>query len=220
MRHRFQFVSILDEAKRGVDCGPQDLHTERRMRTLTVIALVVVASMVYGGGGAENATYELMGTAYLIDYPSDWTAARDVMYDRERMVSVVTVISEFADDQSIDDDPPDGYMLVMDHVQMGIMSPALQDGMVLGNLLGFYRQFYKWPEPTETEETSLFGERAIVMKARHDNGSWEYAVMGWADFPDFGVGGYAIQLTAPAGRPLGNTEQIWGSLIQSIRPQE
>ena len=159
-------------------------------------------------------TYELMGTGYVIDHPVEWTASRDVMYDRGRMVSVVTVLTEVAADQDLNA-VATGYRVTMDHTQLPVMSPALHEGPVLANLLEWYGEFYDWAAPVATERTELFGTPALLMSAQRDDGSWEFAAMGWTQFPELGLGGYAIHLTAPVGISAARGERIWAALVAS-----
>ena len=184
---------------------------------LSVVPLLFCAAATFGGGADEVVTYELMGTGYVIDHPVEWTASRDVMNDRGRMVSVVTVLTEVAADQDLNA-VATGCRVTMDHMQLPVMSPALHEGPVLANLLEWYGEFYDWAAPVATERTELFGTPALLMSAQRDDGSWEFAAMGWAQFPELGLGGYAIHLTAPVGISAARGERIWAALVASIRP--
>ena len=119
-----------------------------------------------------------MGTGYVIDHRVEWTASRDVMYDRGRMVRLVTVLTEVAADQDLNAVATE-YRVTMDHMQLPVMSPALHEGPVLANLLEWYGEFYDWAAPVATERTELFGTPALLMSAQRDDGSWEFAAMGW-----------------------------------------
>ena len=179
--------------------------------------LLVSAALAGASGSGDVVAYELMGTGYVIDHPGGWTATRDVIYDRGRMVSVVTVLSELAADQDLDAEAK-GLRLTIDHMQMPVMSPALRDGPVLTNLHAWYREFYDWAEPVATERTELFGAPALLMTAQRQDGSWEFAAMGWAEFPELGLGGYAIHLAAPPQVREARGQRIWEALVTSIRP--
>ena len=115
-------------------------NMRRLIRATILLALVLAGGTVVAKGSSDVGGYELMGTAYVIDGPRRWTASREVMYDKSRMVCVLTVITEVAADQDLGQ-PATGYRLTMDHMQMRVMSPALGDGLVLSNLLQFYQKF-------------------------------------------------------------------------------
>ena len=104
------------------------------------------------------------------------------------------------------------------HVQLalpGRLAP-LQEGNRF-SLLEFYLWYYDWPEPDEAELIELFDRHAVQMKARNEDGSWEYAALGVGVFRELHRIGYAIQLTVPSSKPDGERDRIWAAIIASVR---
>ena len=166
--------------------------------------------------GIELNSYELKGTGYLLNYPAGWTAKRETTYHERRLVNVLTVITEFPEDQDLAR-APRGYRLVVDHLQVGRFAHAIRPDQQFQSLLEFYTLFYGWPEPEEAELTELFGRHAVRMKARNEDGSWEYAVLGVGVFRGLHRIGYAVVLTSPADKTPAERDRLWAAIIASVR---
>jgi hypothetical protein len=184
------------------------------------VLLAVAAAVGLGEGAAEGevelGSYELVGTGHVLDHPAGWTATRETMYDEGRLVNTLTVITELPEDQDLAR-VPRGYRLIVDHLRVGHFAHAIRPDEQYQSLLEFYVRFYDWPEPAETELIELFERHAVQMKARNADGSWEYAAVGVGVFRQLHRIGYAIQLTAPASKPVWEREPVWAAIIGSVR---
>ena len=184
------------------------------------VLLAVATAVCLAEGETEAAieltSYELKGTGHVLDHPAGWTATRETTHHERRLVNVLTVISELPEDQDLER-APRGYRLVVDHLQVGQFAHAIRPDEQYQSLLEFYTWFYGWPEPDEAELTELFGRHAVRMKARNEDGSWEYAVLGVGVFRELHRIGYAIVLTAPASKPAWERDRLWAAIIASVR---
>lgn len=169
-----------------------------------------------GPTSLELASFELVGTGHLLDYPAGWTATREPMYDGGRLANVLTVITELPEDQDLGR-PPRGYRLIVDHLQVSSFAHAIRRDQQYQSLLEFYVWFYDWPEPAEAELIELFDRHAVQMKARNEDGSWEYAALGVGVFRELHRIGYAVVLTVPPSKPAWERERVWAALIASVR---
>lgn len=183
-----------------------------------VLAAAAAAVCLAEGGveAIELSSFELQGTGHLLDYPAGWTATRETTYHERRLVNVLTVITELPEDQDLERTPR-GYRLVVDHLQVGRFAHAIRPDQQYQSLLEFYTLFYGWPEPEEAELTELFGRHAVRMKARNEDGSWEYAVLGVGVFRGLHRIGYAVVLTSPADKPSGERDRLWTAIVASVR---
>lgn len=164
----------------------------------------------------ELSSFELQGTGHLLDYPAGWTATRETTHHERRLVNVLTVITELPEDQDLTR-APRGYRLVVDHLQVGRFAHAIRPDQQYQSLLEFYTLFYGWPEPEQAELTELFGRHAVRMKARNEDGSWEYAVLGVGVFRGLHRIGYAVMLTSPADKTPAERDRLWAAIIASVR---
>ncbi len=189
------------------------------------VLLVAAGTGCLAEGGAEAdlgptslelASFELAGTGHLLDYPAGWTATRETMYDGGRLANVLTVITELPEDQDLGR-PPRGYRLIVDHLQVSRFAHAIRRDQQYQSLLEFYVWFYDWPEPVQAELIELFDRHAVQMKARNEDGSWEYAALGVGVFRELHRIGYAVVLTTPPSKPAWERERVWAALIASVR---
>lgn len=191
----------------------------RRFIGCCVLAAAAAAVCLAEGeteSAIELASYELAGTGHVLDHPAGWTATRETTYHERRLVNVLTVITELPEDQDLAQ-APRGYRLVVDHLQVSRFAHAIRPDQQYQSLLEFYTLFYGWPEPEEAELTELFGRHAVRMKARHEDGSWEYAVLGVGVFRGLHRIGYAVVLTSPADKPPAERDRLWTAVIASVR---
>ena len=187
-----------------------------------VLGAVAVAVCLAEGdaeAGVELTSYELQGTGHVLDHPAGWTATRETTYHERRLMNVLTVITELPEDQDLAQ-APRGYRLVVDHLQVGRFAHAIRPDQQYQSLLEFYTLFYGWPEPEEAELTELFGRHAVRMKARNEDGSWEYAVLGVGVFRELHRIGYAVVLTSPADKPASERDRLWAAITASVRRVE
>ena len=131
-------------------------------------------------------------------------------------MNVLTVISELPEDQDLARTPR-GYRLVVDHLQVSRFAHAIRPDQQYQSLLEFYLWYYDWPEPDEAGLIELFDRHAVQMKARNEDGSWEYAALGVGVFRELHRIGYAIVLTVPASKPAWEGDRIWAAIIASVR---
>ena len=164
----------------------------------------------------DLTSFDLAGTGHLLDHPAGWTATRETMSDGGRLTNVLTVITELPEDQDLARTPR-GYRLVVDHLQVSRFAHAIRPDQQFQSLLEFYLWYYDWPEPDEAVLIELFGRHAVQMKARNEDGSWEYAALGVGVFRELHRIGYAIQLTVPASKAARERDRIWAAIIGSVR---
>ena len=181
------------------------------------------AAVCLAEGEAEAAielvSFDLAGTGHVLDHPAGWTATRETTYEGGRLINVLTVITELPEDQDLERTPR-GYRLVVDHLQVSRFAHVIRPDQQYQSLLEYYTWFYGWPEPEEAELTELFGRHAVRMKARNEDGSWEYAVLGVGVFRELHRIGYAVVLTSPASKPAWERDRLWATIVAGVRRVE